>query len=528
MDSRTIGIWTRCFAGDSLPSLALIISLSLAFPDPAVANAPAEPLNVLFIAVDDLRPDLGAYGNPVVHTPNLDRLAAEGLLFTRAYCMVAICHPSRAAVLTGKRPTTSGIYEFRPEIREAMPQVVTLPQHFKSRGYHAQAIGKIFHGPNLDDPHSWSVPSYWPASQPYHTPEGIRIMKRVESEKPFATLVDPSSGQSSQHRMRGLPCEAPNVPDHLLDDGSVTERAVDALRQVRDRRFFLAVGYFKPHLPFVAPKRYWDLYDPASLPLPSRASAPEGAPHYALYGWQDTRRYWGMPHEGPLPAAEARRLTHGYYACISFIDAQIGRLLEELDRLQLRDRTIVLVWGDHGYNLGEYGEWDKRNNYEASTRSPLLVRAPGHAPGRRTNALVEFVDIFPSLCDLAGVPALAGLEGTSFKPLLKDTKRQWKRAAFSHTSREVAGAGVTLGHAMRTDRYRFVEWVNASGSLREHELYDLHSDPVESENLARRPELAGLVGQLSAQLWAGWRSALPPRAEFRPPPSDAPSAHLAP
>jgi arylsulfatase A-like enzyme len=328
--------------------------------------------------------------------------------------------------------------------------------------------------------------------------------------------------------MQGLPCESPDVPDRLLGDGAVTERALDVLRQVRDRRFFLAVGYFKPHLPFVAPKKYWDLYDPDTLPLPSRTSAPKRAPHYTLYGSQDTRRYWGLPHEGPIPDSVARRLTHGYYACISFIDAQIGRLLEELERLQLRERTIVLVWGDHGYNLGEYGEWDKRNNYEASTRSPLLVRAPGHPRGQRTNALVEFVDIFPSLCELAGVPAPAGLEGTSFKPLLRDPDRPWKKAAFSHTSRQVAGFGITLGHAMRTERYRFVEWVNASGSLREHELYDLHSDPIENENLAPRPELVGLVGQLTAQLRAGWASALPPGEAFPAASSDAQSANLTP
>jgi arylsulfatase A-like enzyme len=230
-----------------------------------------------------------------------------------------------------------------------------------------------------------------------------------------------------------------------------------------------------------------------------------------MYNWQETRIQWGMPTHDLLTEEETRAMIHGYYACISFIDAQIGRLLVAIDRLGLRDRTIVVLWGDHGYNLGTYGEWDKRNAYEISTRSPLIVRAPGFRPRpSRTDALVEFVDIFPTLCELTGLPLPEGIEGTSLKPLFETPGRPWKRAAFSYISRNVEGAGFTIGHAMRTDRYRFVEWINGNGSLREHELYDHEIDPGETRNIAGRPDQAAIVRALTAQLRAGWRAAGPP------------------
>jgi len=278
------------------------------------------------------------------------------------------------------------------------------------------------------------------------------------------------------------------------------------LREIRDRPFFLAVGFLKPHIPFIAPKKYWDLYDPAMLPMPPRLAPPDGAPFYTMYSWQDTRRYWGMARQGRLTEEQTRGMIHGYYACISFVDAQVGRLLQEIERLGLRERTIVILWGDHGYNLGDYGEWDKRNDYETSTRSPLLLRVPGQRPGLRTNALVEFVDIYPSLCELASLPVPAVLEGTSFRPLLDDPARPWKRAVFSHITRHVETAGFTIGHAMRTEHYRFVEWANESGSLREHELYDHRVDPMETVNIAYQPPV---LEALTAQLRAGWQAARP-------------------
>ena len=313
--------------------------------------------------------------------------------------------------------------------------------------------------------------------------------------------------------MASLPWEAPDRPEIEFEDGMIAERALAALREIRDRRFFLAVGFLKPHIPFIAPKKYWDLYDPKKLPMPTRHTAPDGAPFYSMYGWQDTRRYWGMPNEGRATEEQTRNLLHGYYACISFVDAQVGRLLNELDRLGLRESTVVILFGDHGYNLGHYGEWDKRNAYEISARSPLMVRMPGsRPPSWRTNALVEFVDIYPSLCELAGIPVPSEVEGTSFKPLLSDPSRPWKRAAFSYISRNVKGAGFTVGHSMRTDRYRLVEWVNKDGSLREYELYDHHADARETVNLASRPEHAALVRELAAQLRRGWRASLPPKS----------------
>jgi len=480
----------------------------------ATASAATPPagkgMNVLFIAVDDMRPELGAYGNRVVHSPRMDRLAAEGLLFNRAYCNVAICHPSRASLLMGLRPTTTGIYEFQPAIRQAMPDVVTLPQYFKAHGYHAQGIGKIFHDLRQSDPASWSVPHYCPPVPVYHTPEGKQIAELVAREKLAATQIDPASRRAFQRGMAGLPWEAPDVPDSQLEDGIIADRALAALREVHDRPFFLAVGFLKPHIPFIAPRKYWELYDPAKLPMPTRHTPPDGAPFYTLYGWQDTRRYWGMAREGRLTEEQTRSMIHGYYACISFVDAQVGRLLDELDRLGLRERTLVVLWGDHGYNLGDYGEWDKRSNYEVATRSPLIIRVPGTRPRQRTDALVEFVDLYPSLCELAGLPVPAHLEGTSFKPLLENPARPWKPAVFSHISRNVEGAGFTIGTSLRTPHHRLVEWANENGSLREHELYDHRVDPGETTNLAYHPGQSQVLQELTAQLRAGWTAARPP------------------
>lgn len=449
--------------------IALLLALCLAGDE--------ERLNVLFVAVDDLKPALGCLGDPLAKTPNIDALAARGSLFSRAYCQQAVCSPSRSSLLTGRRPDTTKVYDLETHFRTALPDVVTLPQHFKSKGWHAQAIGKIYHG-GFDDPPSWSAPSSGP-KKPGYGPEGRALMKKLGKDA------------------RGLPAEAPDVEDAELADGSIADQAIEALRGLKDKPFFLAVGFLKPHLPFVAPKKYWDFWKPEDFPLPSGA-LPAGAPAWAPQFGGELRRYHEVPKSGPLPDELRRKLIHGYYAATAYMDAQLGRLLKELDALGLREKTVVVLWGDHGWHLGDHGMWCKHTNYEQATRSALVVAAPGRKAGQVCGRLVELVDVYPTLAELCGLPLPEGLEGTSFVPLLDDGARPWKKAAFSQYPR-----GRRMGYALRSERHRFVSW----GA--EHELYDLEQDPGETVNLASKPEHAELVASLLARLKAGWTEAKP-------------------
>ncbi len=302
------------------------------------------------------------------------------------------------------------------------------------------------------------------------------------------------------------------MADNTFIDGQVAELAVETLKELaqRDGPFFLAVGFAKPHLPFVSPKKYWDLYDPASISLAPNRFRPRGAPDYAIVPGGELRNYFGIPKES-IEDDLARQLKHGYYAAISYMDAQLGRVLDELDRLDLARNTIVVVWGDHGWKLGEHDAWCKHSNCENDTNAPLLLSAPEmeHA-GARSDALVEFVDIYPTLAELAGLPLPAHLEGTSFKPVLENPRREWKRAAFSQYPRSHAGESL-MGYSMRTVRYRFTAWVHREdpGQIEAIELYDHQTDPREDTNLASREDQQALVKQLTAQWRAGWRGALP-------------------
>lgn len=466
--------------------------------------APAAPaagkFNVLFIAIDDLRPQMGCYGDTVVRTPNMDRLAASGLLFTSAYVQQALCSPSRTSLLTGLRPDTTGITSIGPHFRERSPNVVTLPQHFKNHGYVTRGIGKIYHD-GLDDPPSWTAPHENTTVSGY-TPEGAaKQRERVAAAK--ARGVDLSIKNNVPY---GPAYEWPDCPDNGLKDGANADRALEILREIKDKPFFFAVGFSKPHIPYVAPKKYWDMYDAAKLPLPANQYPPKDAPPWACQGLVEVQRYDLIPHVDPLPEEIKRRLLHGYLACASYIDAQVGRLLDELKRLGLADKTIVILWGDHGYQLGEHAMWaSKHTNYETSVRAPLMIRVPGKPDGKKSAALVEFVDMYPSLADLCGLPVPAAAEGTSFAPLLETPGRPWKKAAFSQYHR-----GGYKGYSIRTGRWRLVEWTKPKGGAEPvYELYDEQADPQENVNLAGRPEHAATVKELAAMLKAGWKAARP-------------------
>jgi arylsulfatase A-like enzyme len=434
-------------------------------------------MNVLFIAVDDLRPQLGAYGDKLVKSPNIDRLAANGLLFERAYCQQAVCSPSRTSLLTGLRPDSTQVYDLVTHFRTTVPNVVTLPQHFKNNGYQTAWWGKLFHA-GLLDTLSWTQQGH--AQEPtsnwrsYVTDENIEI--------------------ASRNKGAGPAFEMANVPDNAYPDGQIAEKAIQTMRQLKGKPFFLAVGFFKPHLPFNAPKKYWDLYNPSDFTLPAYTSPPQNAPAMASTGWGELRNYAGLPAEGPVSDEQARQLIHGYHACVSYTDAQIGKVLDELKRLGLDKNTVVVLWGDHGWKLGEYGQWAKHTNFEIDTRVPLIVSTPGmKARGKKTRALVEFVDIYPFLCDAAGLPKPAHLQGTSFAPLLSKPTMAWKKTAFSQYPR-----GKVMGYSMRTDRYRYTKWLQPDGTAVATELYDLLKDPHATVNVAQDAAYASALPELDA------------------------------
>lgn len=473
----------------------------------SAAGAPTTasvPPNILFIAVDDLRPEFGAYGAAHVQSPNLDRLARSGVTFLRAYCQQAVCSPSRSSVMTGARPDTTKVWDLETHFRTAMPHVVTLGQHFKNHGYFVQGMGKIYHG-GFDDADTWSVPWQSPNASSYGLTENNALSKPLKAGKRKAKS---RKGKGP----RGPAFEGADVADDTFRDGKVAGLAVATLAELKKKNqpFFLAVGFAKPHLPFVAPKRYWDLYDPAKIELASNPFHPKGAPEYAIMPGGELRSYHGIP-KGSIPDDLARQLKRGYYAAISYMDAQLGRVLDELEKQGLAQNTIVVLWGDHGWKLGEHEAWCKHSNCENDTNAPLLLTVPGmKQAGAKTRGLVEFVDIYPTLCELANLPLPAHLEGTSFKPLLDDPEKLWKRAAFSQYPRKTPD-GNLMGYSMRTDRYRFTAWTDRddSSQILDTELYDHAVDPQENVNIARQPESQSLVKELQSQWRQGWQNAIP-------------------
>ncbi len=436
----------------------------------SVSGLAAERPNVLFIAVDDLRPELGCYGKQHIHSPNIDRLARRGVLFERAYCMVPTCGASRASMMTGIRPARSRFVTFLTWAERDAPGITTLNTHFKQNGYNTRSLGKIFHHP-ADSAVGWSQPAWRPKGvSRYQRPENIALSKKRQTQ--------------NGRRKRGPAWESADVPDNAYGDGILAERAIKDLGQLKsqDKPFFLAVGFFKPHLPFVAPKKYWDLYDHEQIQLPKNYHVPKDAPRESIHGSGELRAYSGIPARGPVSDETARNLIHGYYACVSYTDALIGKLLDELDRLELTDNTIVVLWGDHGWNLGEHTLWCKHSCYETSMQIPLIVSAPGIKGGQRRSGLIESIDLYPSLCELAGLSLPEHLQGRSFAPLMQNPQADWKMAAVGRFGK---------GDTIRTDRFRFSAYTNAAGKVISTMLYDHLTDPGENVNVVRDHAVAG-------------------------------------
>lgn len=465
------------------------------------------PPNILLVCVDDLKPLTGSYGDPIARTPNIDRLAARGVQFDRGYCNQAVCGPSRYNLMLGTRSTTSGLYQFGRDFRAVYPNAVTLPQYFKQHGYRAESVGKIFHvgHGNYDDAASWSVPSFKDRVVEYLLPESTSGGKLTREEAYFGNI---KTSVPHFELPRGAAWEKVDVPDNAYADGRVATESIRRLQEAKRSRqpFFLAVGFARPHLPFTVPRKYWDLYDPAKLPLASNPNPPAGAPPYALKKIGELNQYEPVPDRTPVAEDLQRTLIHGYYAGVSYVDAQIGRVLDELDALGLADRTVVLLWGDNGYSLGTHGDWTKHTNYEDSNRIPYIFAGPGIARGARTAALIETVDIYPTLCALAELPAPAGpqpIEGLSQMPVLRDPKAAVKDHVYHAFPRRRPDRNQEwLGRAIRTERHRYVEWLpfGATGEKPDLELYDYVADPLESKNLAaEQPEIVARLRTVLAK-----------------------------
>jgi len=477
---------------------------------PLLAQQTRGKYNVLFIAVDDLKPAIGCYGDPLAITPNLDRLAARGLRFTRAYCQQAVCSPTRTSLLLGRRPDTTKIYDLEHHFRGELPEVVTLPQHFKNNGYVTSSLSKIWHN-GLEDGRSNTIPHWAPQSPgAWGSVENALWQTRREA----AVIADgwridtaaQRDAKAGKRTPRGPAWSAPDVADSALPDGKTADMAVKALETLKNDRFFLMVGLLKPHLPFIAPKRYFDLHKPEKFTIAKYQQKPAGSPDFAMHASGELRGYDGVPASGPIPDAQQLELLRAYYASTSYMDAQLGKLLDALDRNGLASNTIVILWGDHGWHLGDHGLWNKHSNFEQATRVPLFIHVPGQTTaGRASDGFTEFVDIFPTLTDLCGLPPSTGLEGVSFAPLIENPDRPWKQAAFSQYPRTRM-----MGYSMRTDRYRLTLWRSTvDGKEVAAELFDYEKDPQETENVANSPSHASILKELRAQFAQGWRGALP-------------------
>jgi uncharacterized sulfatase len=477
----------------------------------ARAAAPAKPLNVLLLVSDDCRAVQGCYGAPAV-TPRIDQLARRGLRFDRAYCQYPLCNPSRSSFLTGLRPDTSGVTDNQTRFREHRPGTVTLPELFKQNGYFVARIGKLYHynvpkqigTDGLDDPVSW---------EQVINPRGRdcddedQIFSIITGEKAKVAVGTGNYGAT----LSWLAAEGADVEQ---TDGKIAQEACKLLREhaapgaAPARPFFLAVGFFRPHTPYVSPKKYFALYPPEKIVLAQNPPGDrEGKPAAALTVTP--------PHYG-MDAAQQRTVTQAYYASVSFMDAQFGLVLDELERQGLTQNTVVVFLSDHGYHLGEHGLWQKMTVFEEAARVPLIIAAPGmKAAGKVTSRLVELVDLYPTLAGLCGLTPPKDLEGSSLQPLLDEPDRPWKQGAFTQVRHGLKGGlgakgpkgrGMADGRSVRTERYRYTEWnAGAAGA----ELYDHTTDPLELHNLAADPQSAAVVQELKVLLHGGWQAARP-------------------
>jgi len=462
----------------TLGALALSVSPLL-----SARKSSVNKKNILFIAVDDLKPILGCYENEQVISPNFDAIASAGTTFLNNHCQQSVCAPSRASLLTGMRPDYTRVWDLKTLIRDQNPGITTIPQYFRDNDYQTAATGKIFDPRSVDNSHdsvSWTIP--------YDSPTGDRWMISTE---PIST-------------------ESADVPDDEFMDGKIADRGIELMKQMagEEKPFFLAIGFKKPHLPFVAPKKYWDLYQRDDFSIHSYQEQVENSPDFAYHNSGELRNnYVDISSNGLIPQDKQKELIHGYHACVSFIDAQIGRIVEKLDSLGLKEDTVIIIWGDHGWHLGDHALWCKHSNFEQATRSPLIIASSELSGNKKTASPTEFIDIFPTLCQLSGNDIPVGLDGTSLVPIMENPETSVKDFAISQYHRTVSGAP-TEGYSLRTKRYRYIEWLKnfksteayAASKIVGQELYDYEVDPLETKSLIDDPSYSTVVSELQTSL----------------------------
>ncbi|MGO1817576.1 MAG: sulfatase, partial [Sphingobacterium sp.] len=440
------------------------------------------PYNVLVILVDDLRPALGTFGDEHAISPNIDEWSEQAMVFERAYSNQAVCVASRYNLLLGSRSTSTGLYDFGRAFRASYPEAITLPELFKNNGYYTAAIGKVFHvGHNTyNDEQSWTAPHWHDKVVEYADP-AHRIETREEA------LFANKPWKYANELEKGAAWEKLDVADEAYADGRVAKEAVKRLGALKDNQkpFFLAVGFARPHLPFTVPRKYWDLYDPQTLPLPQEQHNPKNAPSIALKRDGEISQYAPIPmasQSDPFPEDLTRKLIHGYYAGVSYVDKQIGKVLHELEESGLDKNTIVVLWGDHGYLLGEMGMWTKHVNYELANRIPVIIKHPEMRKGNHSKDLLETVDIYPTLAELANIPVITDnqpIDGLSFASYLLDPKEPVRNTVYHCFPR-----GGKLGRAIRNKNYRLIAWQDIAGQQEPvYELYEYRNGLVETENI---------------------------------------------
>ncbi|BDS05076.1 iduronate-2-sulfatase [Oceaniferula spumae] len=477
----------------------------------------AEKKNVLFIVVDDLKPTLGCYGDNYVKSPNIDKLAASGTLFTSAYTNQAVCAASRCSFFSGLRPDRTKVHDLKTDFLEVTPWVVTLPEYLIKNGYTTAGCGKLFHGGKSDakmEKRAWQTMTSaenLPYAKGFNPPalhyqskqaQGIVDELRKKNQDRYGKMVQALKDAKANPATENL-----DIPDDAYDDGAIAKEALNYIDQLSkgDKPFFVAAGFKKPHLPFVAPKKYWDMYQREEVPIAKYQQPAKDAPAYALHSWGELKNYSDISQDGPVPMDKQRELIHGYYACTSYVDAQIGVLLDGLKERGLDKNTIVVLLSDHGWHLGDHGVWCKHTNYEQATRSCLMFSGPDISAGKKTDSPTELVDVFSTICEMVSVPVPKNLDGISLKPLLEDSEKHLREVAVSSYPRYNG----RMGYTMRDKRYRYVAWVKNDNLMKpleslgvtlDEELYDYQKDALETTNMAKDVEMAAVIKTFRARL----------------------------
>jgi len=479
----------------------------------AEKNEVKTKMNVLFIAVDDLKPVLGCYGDKIIKTPNIDKLAESGTVFLQNYCQQSVSGPTRASLMTGKRPDYTKVWDLQTKMRNKNPDILTIPQYFGQQGYVTTAIGKIYDPRCVDngkflDKESWTLPYnftakeyYYKNQQPvlhyYQSKEAKELVAQIEA---MPEMSGKTSFEISEYGVKKYKpsVECLDLPDNAYQDGAQTDRAIELLAVLskKDQPFFLGVGFARPHIPFVSPKKYWDLYKREDMPLAKFQEHAKNSPELAYTNSGEILAYTDIPplcsftdskvNQIGIDKEKQKELIHGYYASVSYVDAQVGKILAKLDELGLRKNTIIILWGDHGWHLGDHDLWCKHTNFEQATRAPMIIAMPGYKPSV-TSSTTEFVDIFPTLCDLAGLQIPQVLDGKSLIPILKNPKvsvKEYSVSQYPHDGK--------MGYSIRTSKYRLTWWMNkgfrsnnafSRDKIVAKELYDYDKDPLETVNV---------------------------------------------